>query len=180
MDGDVKAVRRGRCRSPEGPRIELTDREVASVFSRAALGPASNIALRISADTAPGHAEATERIAAATGRAVTTERLAAVPSSCAPEPDATIRSSIVPHLATVERCYDAVLRGDGGLRGEIEVHFRIDPEGNVAWEKIGAASLESPALHRCLLDVVRDIVFAPHPPARPLLYVKYPFRFGMD
>ena len=181
VDGRTKAVRRGRCLSRRGPRRKLSATDLRATLESPALGEATQtVVLRVADDT-PSESKAMVMTGAqGLGYSVREERLPEPLGPCAPEHEAKIRPSIVPHLGMVERCYDAVLRADGGLRGEVVVHFRVDPTGNVAWEEIGHSTLDSPALHKCLLTVVHGIIFAPRDPYPPLLYVRYPFRFGLD
>ncbi len=58
------------------------------------------------------------------------------------------------------------------------MHFAIRPDGRVSWAETGAATLEDPTMHACLVETVERWSF-PSPPGSRRSVVNYPYVFSV-
>lgn len=105
----------------------------------------------------------------------------------APEPTAPsdtrgkeeIQRVIADNRAKVRACYDAALKTNPGIKGDLVIGFVIDPEGNVKTAEINwsESELHVPELDTCAVDAVKTFKFPPS--SRGLeSKVNYPFNFN--
>lgn len=79
----------------------------------------------------------------------------------------------------VRACYDAALKENPGIHGDLVVSFVIDPEGNVKSAEVNWAEseLHVPELDTCAVEVVKTLKFPAS--SRGLeSKVNYPFNFN--
>lgn len=107
------------------------------------------------------------------------------PSSPAPKGPAdtrtaeTIRRVLSANRSTVRACYDAALRENPGIEGDLVVSFLIDPYGivrkaEVNWEE---SDIHVPELDTCAACAIEELRFPPS--SRGLeSRVNYPFNFN--
>ena len=79
----------------------------------------------------------------------------------------------------VRACYDAALKENPGIAGDLVVSFVIDPAGQVKTAEVNWAEseLHIPELDTCAVDVVKTLQFPPS--SRGLeSKVNYPFNFN--
>lgn len=54
---------------------------------------------------------------------------------------------------------------DAPDRGKIKVSFTITPDGSASNENIAYSDFKDPNMHACMLGILREIEFSPHPSA---------------
>jgi TonB family protein len=78
----------------------------------------------------------------------------------------------------VRACYDAALKNNPGIAGDLVVSFVINPDGSVKSAEVNwsESELHVPELDACAIDVLRTLKFPPS--SRGLeSKVNYPFNF---
>jgi hypothetical protein len=80
------------------------------------------------------------------------------------------------HWNEIRYCYEKELSLAPNLAGKVAIAFRIGPVGDVISADIRESTLESSAVHECILANVRRWVF-PHPAGDGVVDVSYPFLF---
>jgi TonB family protein len=116
--------------------------------------------------------------------AAPTESAAGAPSAAEPAPrDARGKAEIQAVLATnrdkVRACYDAALKNNPGIHGDVVVAFVINPDGSVKNAEVNwsESEIHVPELDSCAVDVLRGLKFPPS--SRGLeSKVNYPFNFN--
>ncbi len=78
------------------------------------------------------------------------------------------------NLQAARRCHASALARNPDLKGKVVVAFVITPSGTVEEPEVPLATVDDPALHACLADVVRTLHF-PAPPKGGNVKVSYPF-----
>jgi len=76
-------------------------------------------------------------------------------------------------------CYDAALKNNPGIQGDLVVGFVINPDGSVKSAEVNwkESELHVPELDSCAVDVLRSLKFPPS--SRGLeSKVNYPFNFN--
>jgi hypothetical protein len=85
-----------------------------------------------------------------------------------------IRSGIRAGLPQIRACYERSLQGQPGLRGKLEVAFRIEASGRVGADLTATGLDDAPAFRECVLGEVAQLTFAP---PEGSIKVRYPFTF---
>ena len=112
------------------------------------------------------------------------ESAAAAPAAGEPRPrDARGKEEIQAVLAAnrdkVRACYEAALKNNPGIHGDVVVAFVINPDGSVKSAEVNwsESEIHVPELDSCAVDVVRGLKFPPS--SRGLeSKVNYPFNFN--
>jgi hypothetical protein len=86
-----------------------------------------------------------------------------------------IRRGIRSRLPEMRACYERSLQGQPGLRGKLEVAFRIEASGRVGSDVTATGFEDAPAFRECVLGEVAQLTFAP--PESGSVKVRYPFTF---
>jgi TonB family protein len=90
-----------------------------------------------------------------------------------------IQAVIAANRAKVRTCYDAALKNNPGIAGDLVVSFVINPDGSVKSAEVNwsESELHVPELDSCAVDVLRTLKFPPS--SRGLeSKVNYPFNFN--
>jgi len=90
-----------------------------------------------------------------------------------------IQRVIADNRAKVRACYEAALKGNPGIAGDLVVSFIINPDGSVKNAEVNwsESELHVPELDSCTLEVVQALKFPPS--SRGLeSKVNYPFNFN--
>ncbi|HEU4583495.1 MAG TPA: TonB family protein [Polyangiaceae bacterium] len=132
------------------------------------------------AEPAPTQAPVSEPAAAP----APTESAAAAPGAAEAGPrDARGKEEIQAVLSAnrdkVRACYDAALKNNPGIHGDVVVAFVINPDGSVKSAEVNwsESEIHVPELDSCAVDVVRGLKFPPS--SRGLeSKVNYPFNFN--
>jgi TonB family protein len=135
------------------------------------------------AATAPAAVEPSSSEPAASGAsAAPLEPAAESPATAGPR-DARgkdeIQRVIADNRAKVRACYEAALKANPGIAGDLVVSFIINPDGSVKDAEVNwsESELHVPELDSCTLEVVQAMKFPPS--SRGLeSKVNYPFNFN--
>lgn len=137
-------------------------------------------------EPAPAPAEAPASTPAATSPAASASSgsVATAPAASEAAPrDARGKEEIQAVLAAnrdkVRACYDAALKKNPGIHGDVVVAFAINPDGSVKSAEVNwsESEIHVPELDSCAVDVVRGLKFPPS--SRGLeSKVNYPFNFN--
>ncbi len=114
----------------------------------------------------PGRGE--RRVTVNTGRPRTTGR-------CQPAP---IQRVVRTHASAIRYCYEVEVQRQPGLKGRVEVTWRIDPNGNVRAVRVGRSTLRNRRVEGCIGRQVRRWRFPK--PEEGECVVTYPFLFGVS
>ena len=114
----------------------------------------------------PGRGE--RRVSVSTGRPRTTGR-------CQPAP---IQRVVRTHASAIRYCYEVEVQRQPGLKGRVEVTWRIDGSGNVRSVRVGRSTLRNRRVEGCITRQVRRWRF-PKPEEGECM-VTYPFLFGVS
>jgi TonB family protein len=133
------------------------------------------------AEPAPARVEAPASPAPATA---TPSGSAAAPAASEPgQRDARGKEEIQAVLAAnrdkVRACYEAALKNNPGIHGDVVVAFVINPDGSVKSAEVNwsESEIHVPELDSCAVEVVRSLKFPPS--SRGLeSKVNYPFNFN--
>lgn len=87
-----------------------------------------------------------------------------------------IKKVVTAKSGEARSCYERALQSEPDLQGLVEVVFRISWKGIVKDARIQKSTIESAALHRCLLKVIRALLF-PEPRGEREPLVTWPYRF---
>jgi TonB family protein len=90
-----------------------------------------------------------------------------------------IQRVIADHRDTVRACYEAALKNNPGIHGDLVVAFVINPDGSVKHAEVNWAEseLHVPELDSCAIDALQTLKFPPS--SRGLeSKVNYPFNFN--
>ena len=87
-----------------------------------------------------------------------------------------IRRVIRDHVQDVRACYEAQLRHDRTLGGEIRVMFTIGATGSVVASEVEETTLNNQLVNDCIVQAVRNWKFPP-PEGGGVVVVTYPFVF---
>jgi TonB family protein len=90
-----------------------------------------------------------------------------------------IQAVLVANRDQVRACYDAALKNNPGIHGDVVVAFVINPDGSVKSAEVNwsESEIHVPELDSCAVDVVRSLKFPPS--SRGLeSKVNYPFNFN--
>lgn len=91
-------------------------------------------------------------------------------------PAAKIRSMVVAQTPALRACYAPEALKKPGLKGDLIVRFRIEPNGNVGAASIVSSTLKSPPVEECVVRQVKTWTF---PVATlPTEVSSYPLKFG--
>jgi hypothetical protein len=89
-----------------------------------------------------------------------------------------IRKLVVDNRKAARKCYDDARKDLKDLKGDVVVHFIIDPEGNVKSTELNQerSTLKSPAVVNCVMGVIKGIKF-PKSSRALETSTNYPFNF---
>jgi TonB family protein len=90
-----------------------------------------------------------------------------------------IQAVIAANREKMRACYDAALKNNPGIQGDLVVGFVINPDGTVKSAEVDwkESELHVPELDSCAVDVLRSLKFPPS--SRGLeSKVNYPFNFN--
>ena len=79
----------------------------------------------------------------------------------------------------VRKCYEDALKELPGLKGDVVIHFVLDPEGKVKKAELNQekSTLKSPKVVECAINVIKGIKFPPS--SRGMQSeINYPFNFN--
>ena len=88
-----------------------------------------------------------------------------------------IRDVVRSHRAEVSACYEHEALENPSLGGRLKIKFIISASGDVSEIEVVSSELQSPALERCVIELVRTWVF-PRPKGDGEVPVTYPLSFG--
>ena len=86
-----------------------------------------------------------------------------------------IRRRIRLHRAEVTHCYQSELNSRPDLAGRVSIRFVINQDGRVTVASVASSTVDSPAVGRCVANVMRRISFPS--PGDGVVVVNYPFTF---
>lgn len=90
-----------------------------------------------------------------------------------------IQAVLAANREKVRACYEAALKNNPGIHGDVVVAFVINPDGSVKSAEVNwsESEIHVPELDSCAVDVVRGLKFPPS--SRGLeSKVNYPFNFN--
>jgi outer membrane biosynthesis protein TonB len=89
-----------------------------------------------------------------------------------------IRKLVVDNRKAARKCYEDARKDLKDLKGDVVVHFVIDPDGNVKSTELNQerSTLKSPAVVDCVLGVIKGIKF-PKSSRAMETSTNYPFNF---
>lgn len=75
-------------------------------------------------------------------------------------------------------CYDKALASHPGIEGDLDIKWKIDPEGKVFDAEVDTtkSSILEPSVGKCIIDIIKTIKFAPSPKGYESR-AHYPFNF---
>lgn len=75
-------------------------------------------------------------------------------------------------------CYDKALATHPGIEGDLDIKWKIDPEGKVFDAEVDTtkSSILEPSVGKCIVDIIKTIKFAPSPKGFESR-AHYPFNF---
>jgi outer membrane biosynthesis protein TonB len=75
-------------------------------------------------------------------------------------------------------CYDKALASHPGIEGDLDIRWKIDPQGNVTEAEVDTtkSSILEPTVAQCIIDIIKKIKFAPSPKGFESR-AHYPFNF---
>ncbi|MBS1962510.1 MAG: AgmX/PglI C-terminal domain-containing protein [Bdellovibrionales bacterium] len=85
-----------------------------------------------------------------------------------------IQATIAKYLSQVRACYEAGLRKNAGLMGQVAMAFEINGGGNLNYSKVARSSLGSPEVETCISEKMMGWKF-PKPTGGVNVKVAYPF-----
>jgi len=109
------------------------------------------------------------------------------PTSAAPSADSkvpetrtmeVIRKLVMDNRKAARKCYDDARKDLKDLKGDVTIHFVLDPEGNVKSAELNQerSTLKSPAVVDCVIGVIKGIKF-PKSSRAMETSTNYPFNF---
>jgi len=89
-----------------------------------------------------------------------------------------IRKLVMDNRKAARKCYDDARKDQKDLRGDVVVHFVLDPEGKVKLAELNQerSTLKAPVVTDCVLGVIRGIHF-PKSSRAMETSTNYPFNF---
>jgi len=89
-----------------------------------------------------------------------------------------IRKLVMDNRKAARKCYDDARKDLKDLKGDVVIHFVLDPEGKVKLAEVNQerSTLKSPAVTDCVLGVIRGIHFPPSSRGMETS-TNYPFNF---
>jgi len=89
-----------------------------------------------------------------------------------------IRQAVMDNRKAARKCYDDARKDLKDLKGDVTIHFVIDPEGKVKSAELNQerSTLKSPAVVNCVIDVIKSIHF-PKSSRAMETSTNYPFNF---
>jgi len=89
-----------------------------------------------------------------------------------------IRKIVMDNRKAARKCYDDARKDLKDLKGDVVVHFVLDPEGKVKLAELNQerSTLKAPAVTDCVLGVIRGIHFPPSSRGMETS-TNYPFNF---
>jgi len=87
---------------------------------------------------------------------------------------AVIQATIAKYLNQVRACYEARLRINPGLVGQVTMKFEVGPGGTLNYSKVARSSLGDPEVGSCIADKMMSWQF-PKPVGGVNVRVSYPF-----
>lgn len=91
--------------------------------------------------------------------------------------DSVVRRIIEERLSSIRVCYETSLLQSPDLKGEVQVSWTIQPNGNVSDLISESQDIPEGSLHSCLKDRMSQWMF-PAPKGGGIVNVKYPFVFS--
>jgi hypothetical protein len=75
-------------------------------------------------------------------------------------------------------CYDKALASHPGIEGDLDIRWKIDPQGNVFDAEVDTtkSSILEPTVAQCIIDIIKKIKFAASPKGFESR-AHYPFNF---
>ena len=75
-------------------------------------------------------------------------------------------------------CYDKSLASHPGIEGDLDIRWKIDPQGNVTDAEVDTtkSSILEPTVAQCIIDIIKKIKFAASPKGFESR-AHYPFNF---
>ena len=112
------------------------------------------------------------------------------PSAASPEPAPAdgkapetrtmdvIRKLVMDNRKAARKCYDDARKDNKDLKGDVVIHFVLDPEGKVKKAELNQerSSLKSPQVVDCVIGVIKSISF-PKSSRAMETSTNYPFNF---
>ncbi|MGE0787275.1 MAG: TonB family protein [Sandaracinaceae bacterium] len=92
-------------------------------------------------------------------------------------PPDQIQRVVMRNRMQIRYCYENELQRRPGLRGRVEVSWRILPSGEVGDARIAASTMGSAAVEGCIVRQIRRWRFPP--PREGQVEVRYPFLLGL-
>jgi len=89
-----------------------------------------------------------------------------------------IRKLVMDNRKAARKCYDDARKEQKDLKGDVVIHFVLDPEGKVKLAELNQerSTLKAPAVTECVLGVIRGIKF-PKSSRAMETSTNYPFNF---
>ncbi|HEY4107323.1 MAG TPA: AgmX/PglI C-terminal domain-containing protein [Polyangiaceae bacterium] len=89
-----------------------------------------------------------------------------------------IRQAVMDNRKAARKCYEDARKDLKDLKGDVTIHFVIDPEGNVKSAELNQerSTLKSPAVVNCVIGVIKGIKF-PRSSRAMETSTNYPFNF---
>jgi len=89
-----------------------------------------------------------------------------------------IRQAVMDNRKAARKCYEDARKDLKDLKGDVTIHFVIDPEGKVKSAELNQerSTLKSPAVVNCVIDVIKGIHF-PKSSRAMETSTNYPFNF---
>jgi outer membrane biosynthesis protein TonB len=112
----------------------------------------------------------------------TSASAAAAPSGDPKAPETrtmeVIRKLVVDNRKAARKCYEDARKDSKDLKGDVVIHFVLDPEGNVKTAELNQerSTLKSPAVVDCVMGVIKGIKF-PKSSRGMETSTNYPFNF---
>jgi hypothetical protein len=90
-----------------------------------------------------------------------------------------IQQLVMQHRDRVRACYDAALKDHPGIKGNLTIHFTIDPKGAVSEASLNSerSDINVPALTDCATAIIRELQF-PKSSRGFESTINYPFNFN--
>jgi hypothetical protein len=89
-----------------------------------------------------------------------------------------IRKLVMDNRKAARKCYDDARKDQKDLKGDVVIHFVLDPEGKVKLAELNQerSTLKAPPVVDCVLGVIRSIQF-PKSSRAMETSTNYPFNF---
>ena len=89
-----------------------------------------------------------------------------------------IRKLVMDNRKAARKCYDDARKDQKDLKGDVVIHFVLDPEGKVKLAELNQerSTLKAPVVTECVLGVIRGIKF-PKSSRAMETSTNYPFNF---